>query len=1031
MNLFVVFHIKFKTLFSFPQFFDMNKYIVFCAVFFLWTGSVLRSTAQQTFPVNGVADQRHTIYAFTKAKIFVDYKTTIDSAIILVRDGKIFDVGKNISIPAGAFVIDLKGKYIYPSFIDLDSDYGMPEVAKNKSNEERGPQFLSNTKGAYNWNQAIHPETNAYSQFTADEKKADEMRKLGFGTLLVHQHDGIARGTSTLVTLGVDNENELILLENAASHYSFNKGTSTQDYPSSIMGAIALLRQTYYDAQWYASGGNKEEANFSLDAWNKLQNLPQIFEAGDRLNELRALRLGSEFTVKYIIKGNGDEYQRLDELKATGSSFIVPVNFPAPYDVSDAYEALNLSLSAMKHWELAPANLSAMSSGGINFSITSSGIKDKKDFWKDIRKAIDNGLSQELALKSLTQTPAEQIRMSNEIGSLRKGMMANFIITSKNIFDKDNIIYENWISGKRYKINDFELKDIRGTYSLQVGNDLPVIMKITGDILQPEAMIQDDTNKTKAAFDRNGTLVSIQYEMKKKPGHEIVRLSGFINDKEKAEMAGNGQLTNGEWIQWFAILDSVYIPEIKKDTVPPAIAQGKITFPNSAYGWSELPKQKTVLFKNATVWTNESQGILQNTDVLIADGKIKQTGKNLNAPDAEIIDATGKHLTSGIIDEHSHIAISGGVNEGTQSVTSEVRIGDVVNSDDVNIYRQLAGGVTTSHLLHGSANTIGGQTQLIKLRWGLAPEKLKFAGWDGFIKFALGENVKQANWGDRQTVRFPQTRMGVEQVLIDAFTRAKEYEAAFKKYNTADAKTKTGLTVPRKNLELDALVEIKNSKRFITCHSYVQSEINMLMHTADKMGFRVNTFTHILEGYKVADKMKKHGAGGSSFSDWWAYKYEVMEAIPYNGAIMHKVGITVAYNSDDGEMARRLNQEAAKAVMYGKISEEDAWKFVTLNPARLLHIDNRTGSIKEGKDADLVLWSDNPLSIYSKALRTYVDGICYYDKERDENLRVEMQKEKARTARKMIEAKKKGEKTEKPAESEDTLFHCIEEPMRN
>ncbi|MBK5284367.1 MAG: amidohydrolase, partial [Bacteroidia bacterium] len=270
--------------------------------------SVFHSTAQQTFPVNGVADQRHTTYAFSQAKIFIDYKTTIDSAVILVRDGKILDVGKNISIPSAAFVIDIKGKYIYPSFIDLDSDYGMPEVKKSRSNEERGPQFLSNTKGAYNWNQAIRPETNASSLFSADNKKAEEMRKLGFGTLLIHQHDGIARGTSALVTLGTANENELILREKAAAHYSFNKGTSTQDYPSSLMGAIALLRQTYYDSQWYSSGGNKTEANFSLDALNKLQNLPQIFEAGDKLNELRAARLGSEFNVKYIIKGNGDEY---------------------------------------------------------------------------------------------------------------------------------------------------------------------------------------------------------------------------------------------------------------------------------------------------------------------------------------------------------------------------------------------------------------------------------------------------------------------------------------------------------------------------------------------------------------------------------------------------------------------------------------------------------------------------------------------------------------------------------------------------
>ena len=612
----------------------------------------------------------------------------------------------------------------------------------------------------------------------------------------------------------------------------------------------------------------------------------------------------------------------------------------------------------MKHWELAPANLSAMEKAGINFSITASGLKDKKDFWKNIRKAIDNGLSQEQALNALTWAPAVMLRMTNEIGSLNKGKIANFIITSKNIFDKDNIIYENWISGKRYKINDFELKDIRGTYKLAVGSDPLMKLKISGDIFSPEALLIIDTSKVKATLTRSGTIVSIEYEMKKKAGREVVRLSGSVSDKEKTEMKGSGLLANGEWISWSAVQDSVYVPEVKKDSAQTKSAMGALTFPNAAYGWTELPRQKTVLFKNATVWTNESQGILTGCDVLIADGKIKQVGKNLSAPDAEVVNAAGKHLTSGIIDEHSHIAITGGVNEGTQSVSSEVRIGDVVNCDDVNIYRQLSGGVTSSHLLHGSANTIGGQTQLVKLRWGLSPEKMKFEGWGGFIKFALGENVKQSNWGDKQTVRFPQTRMGVEQILVDAFTRAKEYEAAFKKFNALDAKTKTGLTPPRKNLELDALVEILNNKRFITCHSYEQSEINMLMHTADKMGFHVNTFTHILEGYKVADKMKAHGAGGSSFADWWAYKYEVMEAIPYNGAIMNKVGITVAYNSDDAEMARRLNQEAAKAVKYGNVSEEEAWKFVTLNPAKLLHVDNRTGSIKEGKDADLVLWSE-------------------------------------------------------------------------
>jgi imidazolonepropionase-like amidohydrolase len=419
-----------------------------------------------------------------------------------------------------------------------------------------------------------------------------------------------------------------------------------------------------------------------------------------------------------------------------------------------------------------------------------------------------------------------------------------------------------------------------------------------------------------------------------------------------------------------------------------------------------------VLLKNATVWTNEKDGILQNADVLLENGKIKAVGKGLSAGGAKVIDATGKHITPGIIDEHSHIAITGGVNEGAQSNSAEVRVADVVNPEDVNIYRQLAGGVTTSHLLHGSANPIGGQSQLIKLRWGKNAEELKFAGSDGFIKFALGENVKQSNFGTG--MRFPVTRMGVEQVFVDDFTRAKEYKKALAGKGSS----------ARRDLELDALVEILDNKRFITCHSYVQSEINMLIHVADSLGFKINTFTHILEGYKVADKMKAHGIAASTFSDWWAYKMEVAEAIPYNGAIMHNVGITTAFNSDDAEMARRLNQEAGKAVLYGGLPEEEALKLVTLNPARMLHIDSKVGSLKPGKDADVVIWSANPLSIYAKAEKTFVDGVAYWDMERDAKVRADQQTEKARIIKKMLDSKNKGGRTQRPAAPAQRIYNC-------
>jgi imidazolonepropionase-like amidohydrolase len=312
--------------------------------------------------------------------------------------------------------------------------------------------------------------------------------------------------------------------------------------------------------------------------------------------------------------------------------------------------------------------------------------------------------------------------------------------------------------------------------------------------------------------------------------------------------------------------------------------------------------------------------------------------------------------------------------------------------------------------LHGSANTIGGQTQLIKLRWGASDEGLMFQNWDPFIKFALGENVKRTSATNGNT-RFPDTRMGVEQVLIDGFTRAKDYQAMLKLAEENNKKKGAVPMVVRRDLELDALVEIMTQKRFITCHSYVASEIVNTMRVAEQFGFKINTFTHILEGYKVADKMKAHGANASSFSDWWAYKMEVQDAIPYNAYIMTRVGLNVAINSDDAEMARRLNQEAAKAVKYGGLTEEEALNMVTINPAKMLHVADRVGSIKVGKDADLVLWSDNPLSIYAMALYTLVDGTIFFDREKDARMRQLVREERTRLIKKMLGEKGAGRPT--------------------
>ena len=973
--------------------------------------------AQETFPRNDVKDIRAGLYAFTNATIVVDPQTTLQNATLLVKGNKIEQVGANLAVPKGYTTIDLKGKYIYPSMIDMFTSYGLPDVERPRGGGFGGvEQMESKTKGAYNANQAIRSHYNAAEEFTINTKTADELRKLGFGAVLTSKPDGLARGTSAFVTLNEKNDNTSLLKQKIAANYSLEKGTSTQNYPSSLMGCIAVLRQTYLDAEWFGSQTPRPFADNSLEGWIQNQRLPQIFAATSWANVLRADKLGDEFGVQYIIKGAGDEYKRINEIKATKASLIIPVNYPEAYDVEDPFDAERVSLADLKHWELAPANLATLEKNGINFAITSSGLKKTTDFLPNVRKAIDNGLTETTALKALTTTPAQLLKVDDQVGSLKKGMLANFIVTSGKIFDEKTIIHQNWVQGEPYSIKTLDTKNFSGNYSLTVGPQ-SYKLEVSGEAGSHKAKVgASDSTLVDGAATFGNDLITLSFKPTKQSTGSI-RLSGW---SEGTGWKGKGQLADGSWVTWSASRTGDLA---SKASAKPAATDkkeelGKVTYPFGAHGYPALPATETLLVKNATVWTNEGEGILQGTDVLIKDGKISKVGKNLSDPAAKVIDGTGKHLTAGIIDEHSHIGAAS-IND-VASNSGMVRIGDNLDAEAINIYRALAGGVVAVQVLHGSANPIGGQSALIKLRWGESPENLKIAGADGFIKFALGENVKRTS--NPSSIRFPQTRMGVEQVYVDAFTNAKEYEKKWSAYNSA--KDKALAVKPRRDLADETMLEILNKKRFITCHSYVQSEINMLMKVAERFNFRINTFTHILEGYKVADKMAQHGVAASTFADWWNYKWEVRYAIPYNAAIMHRAGVLTAINSDDAEMGRRLNQEAAKSVKYAGISEEDALKMVTLNPARMLHLDNQMGSIKVGKSADIVLWTDHPLSVYAKPEKTIIDGKVYFDLEKDAANNKELAADRARLIQKLKNAKKSGMPVQR-AESKSQLdFHC-------
>ncbi|MDR9487949.1 amidohydrolase family protein [Salibacter sp.] len=1002
---------------------------IFSFLFALLTSSA--AISQSTRPELPVSNPKAGIYALQNATVYTP-SGYVQNATLLIEKSKIISVGAGINVPENAIKINCEGLYIYPSFVELNSSFGLPKPEKKKV---KRPQYNRTEKGAFGWNEAIKTTQKAVEDFKTDKDHAEKLQKLGIGSVLTHYHDGIARGTGAAVAVLTENENKAVFSPQPSAHFSFQKGTSSQEYPNSLMGAMALLRQTAYDAEWRMKQDSIYEANLTLDMWNKQFDNPVnslFFHVQQYRDALRALDLAQEWDKEFIIAGTGDEYKRISEFEERNASrFVIPLKLPKAPDVSDPYDAMYASLEEMKHWEMAPSNAALLSQAGFEVALSTHKIEKWSDLTFMARQLQNNGFLESDLIESLTMTPAKFINAEEEVGSIEKGKFANFIITSDKIFSRKSELLENWVMGERHELKPIGEIDIRGDYDINIENEI-VKIEVGGKKEKVEAKIEDD----KIKFNREKRLVTIVLEKDVAGMKAPIRLSGKINFGSKI-WDGRGKDADGNWFTWSAIRQKQFDENEKEKKEEYLIkSDGQTWFPNMAFGFDSIPKSGTFFIRGATIWSNDTLGVFEG-DVLVKDGEIEQVGKFLlHDPSIPLIGGNGKHLTPGIVDEHSHIAIEKGVNEGTQSSSAEVRIGDVVKANDINIYRQLAGGVTTSHLLHGSANPIGGQSALIKLKWGESADEMLIDDAPGFIKFALGENVKQSNWGPNFTMRFPQTRMGVEQVFYDYFKRAKDYANEWAKYDSQNQKFSLrkvpllrhlageGPSTPRVDLELEALSEILDTNRFISCHSYVQSEINMLMHVADSMKFRVNTFTHVLEGYKVADKLAEHGAAGSTFSDWWAYKFEVNDAIPYNAALMHEQGVLTGINSDDAEMGRRLNQEAAKTVKYGGVSEEEALKMVTLNPAKMLHLDHRIGSVIEGKDADLVLWDSHPLSIYSKPLYTWIEGVPYYTHDQNQLAVERNQQERSRLVKKLLNAADKGYPTKTPDKKTNKLYHC-------
>ncbi len=983
------------------------KNLLFSA--FLFASGITQ--AQETFPVNGVHDQRHTTHVFINADLIVSPQKRLDSATLIIKDKRILEVGKNIDLPNNAVIHDCAGLTIYPSFIDAYAGFNASEKMKEQPS------------AASNWNAAIHPELQYQQSFPLNKKTKQDWLASGFGLVNVHLRDGIMRGSSSIYHLGIEHPNKAIIENHSTNHFSFSKGSSKNDYPSSHVGAMALIRQTLYDAQWYAQAKTKE-TNESLAALGRQAKGVNIFELNNPLSIRNVSDLSKEFNVPFVIKATGEEYLNLDEIPQA-SRLIVPLNFPKAFNIKDPFEARMISLSELKHWEAAPFCAMILKNAGHIISLSRDTIKSSKDFLGALIRLGKTGLSHNDILQMLTINPAQVLGLEKSLGSLEHEKFANFFIAEGYIDDPSFRIVEHWNLGEQVFSVPVKNKGLIGKYNLVINEtDYEITVKeVSEKAIKSSGIIKSNKNKLAVEILNQEDLLTlvIKDDSTKDLLFQLsgkISLSGTLWD-------GKGTDSNGAWVTWAAIKDR---DKLSRDTLQHDSQKDTLTLPyflhpNKAYGrTNDTLSSRSFVITNAVVWTCTDTGKLERSDIWIENGKIQAVGSGMLYPEhLARIDAKGRHVTPGFIDEHSHIGLRGGVNEGAQASSAEVRMSDAVDPWNINIYRQLAGGVTSAQLLHGSANPIGGQSALIKLKWGNSASEMLIKDADGFIKFALGENVKRSNSRNNKG-RFPLTRMGVEQSYVDAFTRAQEYQAAKALTLAGKGKSTQNNILVRRGLEMDALTEILDKRRFISCHSYVQSEILMLMAVADSFDFKVNTFTHILEGYKVADEMLKHGVNASTFSDWWAYKFEVNDAIPYNAALLTKVGVNTAINSDDAEMGRRLNQEAAKTMKYGGMTEEEALNMITINPAKMLHLDDRTGSIEVGKDADLVIWSENPLSVYSKVEKTFIEGVLYYDDGYQAIAQKAIQKERSRIIAKMLEDKASNKREIKPKKKRE--YHC-------
>ena len=967
------------------------------ALTFLLAGGLNAQQATRTQPVEGIRDNGTGYHALTNARVVAAPGRVLDNAIIVIRDGIIQEVSRDGDVPAGARIWDLSGHTVYPGFIDAHADLGMDAVPEGGD------------VGPTHWN----PQVRAWFSTTANLKdepsRRAALRSQGFGTALAVPGQGIFRGTGSVVNLGDAGVRDRVLVPDMIQAIGFQRSFELGgSYPNSTMGTTALMKQTLMDADWYIRAWDAYESNGrsslppeTSEALGALESVvqggqPVVFETSSEEEYLRAHAIASEFGVQAWYRGSGQEYRLIDVLSGRSDPLIVPLDFPDAPDVTDPEAALNATLQDLRHWYLAPTGPAQLADAGIPFAITADGMSSINDFLPNLRIAVARGLSVDDALAALTTTPAGWLGLSRSHGTIEEGKIANLVVSEGDLFTQEAEVRDVWVQGRVYDITRPAQIDPRGTWQIASNDEwgFSAILTLEGPLNRLRGQLEIAAGPT-TRFD--GVVVNlssaeavaetgrleVRFDGEEIGYQGMILLAGSVRDDE---FFGWTSLPNGADPSFSGSRTEAYDgPERGAVAVNVPALDLPFIRPMMEYGVSSIPEQPdAVVVRNATIWTMGSQGRMDNADLLIRNGEVVEVGMNLDAPRGSVeIDGTGKHVTPGLIDPHIHSGVSS-VNESGFAIVPEVRMGDVVTHNNIWMYRQLAGGLTTAMIKHGSANPIGGENVIVKMRWGALPNEIRMDTETRTVKFALGENPK------RRQNRYPDTRMGTQEIIRDHFLAARDYERDWHRWE----EELEGIP-PRRDLRMEAILDILNQELLISSHGYRADEFLALVRLAEEFNFRVQTLQHGIEAYKIAPELAQSGVAAVVWSDWGGFKMEAYDATVYNARVLMEAGVTTSLHSDNSEIASRMNWEAGKLLRTG-LTEEQALSTVTIQSARAIAIDDRVGSLEPGKDGDFVVWNGNPLSQFTRPEQTWLDGRRYFSIDEDTELREQIKDERSR-----------------------------------